>query len=158
MIGELINILEEERAHCAALIELLQEEKRLLATRSKEPLLELSQRIERAVFKSRRLETLRSGLVAAMLSGRDIGASEGAAPTLVDIIKLIEEPDRGMVRDLRDTLRAQADVIMTLNKENSIIIDKGLANIKAAFEFLNEVAAIGGYGAAGTITNSYGRG
>ncbi len=152
MITKLIDILDRETVLYGDLLGLLQEEKRLLSRRDKEKLHALSTDIEKLTFKAKGLETLRASIIDGLAIS--FGIADAASTTEINLTTIIEytpEPEKDELKSIQAKLLAITDGIETLNRQNSLIIGKGLENIKSAFEFLREISSFDTYQSSGKL-------
>ncbi len=151
MTNNLIDILEQETDLYEEVMTLLQEEKIILGKRESETLLEHARKMESAAFKGRCLETLRNEIVDTLVETFGIKQTVKKDINLSKIIEHVNDPDRTKLKELQTSLLALVDGIEMLNQENSLVIDKGLGNIKDAFEFLSEISTADTYKENGDI-------
>ncbi len=152
MIKKLIEILKMETVLYGDLLGLLQEEKRLLSRREKDKLHALSTEIEKLTFKAKGLETLRATVIDGLATSFGIvDAGSARNINLSDIIEYTQAPEKDELKSIQGKLLAITDGIETLNRQNSLIIGKGLENIKSAFEFLREISSFDTYQSSGKL-------
>jgi flagellar biosynthesis/type III secretory pathway chaperone len=153
MATKLIEILVLEIPLYKELLSLLQEEKRLLSTRTRDELYQLSGKIEALVFKVKGIEKLRDAAVLNLAASLDIDTANKAEINLTKILKRVKEPYRSKLKEQQQLLLALVGSIEELNRENSVIIGRSIENIKTAFDFLREFSALPLYKSNGIVDN-----
>lgn len=153
MATKLIDILELEIPLYKELLLLLQEEKRLLSTRTRDELYQLSAKIEALVFKIKSIEKARDTAVFSLAASLGIEASNSAEINLTKLLTHIKEPHRSELKRLQQLLLALVGSIEELNKENSVIIGRSIENIKTAFDFIREFSSSQLYKSNGVVDN-----
>lgn len=153
MARKLIEILVLEIPLYKELLSLLQDEKRLLSTRTRDELYQLSGKIESLVFKVKAVERARDHAVLLLASSLDIDTSGAADITLTKLLKHVKEPEHSELKSLQALLLALVSSIEELNRENSVIIGRSIENIKTAFDFIREFSSLQLYKSNGVVDN-----
>ncbi|MBI5598583.1 MAG: flagellar protein FlgN [Deltaproteobacteria bacterium] len=158
MPHKLVNILEQEMVLYIELISLLQEEKRLLSKRATDELHQLAARIEGVAFKIKGMDGARSRVAGELAARYGLAGSLPASLSLSMVIGRVEEPWKGRLNELRSRLLSLVGAIRELNRENSIVIGRGMENIKTAFLFLKELSTFETYQPSGMASRSLSKG
>ena len=153
MAKKLINILNQEMPLYKEMLSLLQEEKRLLSTRTRDELYHLSARIEALAFKVKSMERAREKAVTALAISLGFDSSKATTVNLTKLLESIKEPNKGELKRLQSIFGAIVGSIEELNKENSIIIGRSIENIRTAFDFVRELSSLQLYKSTGTVDN-----
>lgn len=153
MARKLIEILVLEIPLYKDLLSLLQEEKRLLSTRTRDELYQLSSKIKALAFKIKEIERIRDGAVIELAASHGIDTSNVLELNLTKLLKHIKEPERGELIAQQALLLALVGSIEELNKENSIIIGRSIEHIKTAFDFIREFSSMQLYKSNGAVDN-----
>lgn len=155
MLNKLIDILHQETTLYTNLLSLLQEERRLLSRRVTDELHHLANMIETMVFRIKALERLRDEVVRGLAISYGLaGADSPSMVNLSRIIECVEEPFKGRLKTIQLRLITLIDSIKELNQGNSIIIGRGIENIKTAFLFLQELYTPQTYQSSGRLDGS----
>jgi flagellar biosynthesis/type III secretory pathway chaperone len=153
MAKKLINILNQEMPLYKELLSLLQEEKRLLSTRSRDELYQLSARIEGLAFKVKSMERAREAAVTELALSLGFDESETRRVNLTQLLNSLKEPNKTELKRLQALFLAIVGSIEELNRENSIIIGRSIENIKTAFDFVRELSSLQLYKSSGIVDN-----
>ena len=153
MAKKLINILNQEMPLYKELLSLLQEEKRLLSTRTRDELYQLSARIEGLAFKVKSMERAREAAVTELALSLGFDESETRRVNLTQLLNSLKEPNKTELKRLQALFLAIVGSIEELNRENSIIIGRSIENIKTAFDFVRELSSLQLYKSSGIVDN-----
>ncbi|MEE9543378.1 MAG: flagellar protein FlgN [Thermodesulfobacteriota bacterium] len=153
MAKKLINILNQEMPLYKELLSLLQEEKRLLSTRTRDELYQLSARIEALVFKVKGMERAREAAVTELALSLGLEETEARRVNLTKLLNSLKEPYRGELQRLQSLFLALVGSIEELNRENSVIIGRSIDNIKSTFDFIRELSSLQLYKPNGIVDN-----
>jgi flagellar biosynthesis/type III secretory pathway chaperone len=151
MAKKLINILNQEMPLYKELLSLLQEEKRLLSSRTRDDLYQLSARIEGLAFKVKSMERAREGAVTEL--ALTLGLADASKVNLTEILKNLKEPNKSELKRQQGLFLAIVGSIEELNRENSVIIGRSIENIKSAFDFVRELSSLQIYKPNGVVDN-----
>lgn len=153
MVDRLVEIIEAELPLYKELLALLQQEKELLGRRAGDELYNLTQRIESLVYRLMPLERARAEALG------ELAAALGVEARLGEVIARLGEPDRARLKGLQSTFLALADAIVQLSRHNSVVIGRGIENIRHAFLYLKGFATTNAqtYGPGGPVCDAYGR-
>ncbi len=143
-MGRLFQILDEEVALFEEFLSLLREERGYLLKRSDRELHRIATRMERTLYRIRKVEELREEVVEGLTG------SQGQ-PTLSALIEGIDGPAKERLRGYQSKLLALGEGIRELIRENDLIIDRSLGNINSAILFLKESLSSETYKPSGRI-------
>ncbi|MEE8574416.1 MAG: flagellar protein FlgN [Thermodesulfobacteriota bacterium] len=144
---KLVEILKSELLIYNELFALLSAERELLKTRSKDDLYNLTGDIETLAYKVKGLEVVRGAEVSALSSTLGL-AGEVSLKRIIDNAPSREKQE---LTGLRASLVAILTDITNINRENGVMIDRSINNIKGAFNFLRDLSSVDTYSSDGKV-------
>lgn len=136
LYDSLIDILRREIEVYREIIEIIQEERRILLKPSLGGLDESNARKETWVLKARLLEEVRMNLVERIAAGLGVPVEEAN----LSVLASAGGEDKGeMLRECQSVLKALFQGLRDLNERNAALIDTSLQFLRDTAGFLNEL-------------------
>lgn len=139
-IHRLLQILDEEVTLFEEFLALLREEKGQLLKRRDEELHRIAAKMEGVLYRMKRIEGLMEEEVSSLIGGN------GPKPNLSTLIRRVEEPFKGKLKGYQSKLLALGEGIKELIRENTVIINHSLENIRNTLLFFKESLPVETYG------------
>jgi hypothetical protein len=133
MINQLIDIIGREAAFFESFLRLLTEQRRALVANDIGELHRVTRLQQQALSESRRLNTERERLIAAIKADRDLRGDL----TISRLIELADAEQAGRLRDVRDLLLGLNDQILEVRNTNAMLINQSREVISRTMAMLS---------------------